>query len=114
MLEAQDKKVKTSEVIRFVGGGALSEVTCQILADITKRKVETIENPQNAGAVGAALIAWLGLGLIESFKEIKKMVPAARTFLPDNQHREIYDHTFTIFKQLYKSNKKHFLKLNLK
>ena len=114
MLEAQDKKVNTSEMIRFVGGGALSEVTCQILADITGRKVETVENPQNAGAVGAALIAWLGLGLIDSFKEIKKMVPAVRTFLPDRQHREIYDHTFNIFKQLYKSNKKHFQKLNMK
>ncbi|MBQ9299057.1 MAG: hypothetical protein IJ214_00955, partial [Clostridia bacterium] len=43
MLECEDKKVKTSDTIRFVGGGSLSEVTSQILADITGRKIETVE-----------------------------------------------------------------------
>ena len=35
LLECIMKKVKTSDPIRFVGGGALSPVTCQMLADIT-------------------------------------------------------------------------------
>ena len=35
LLECEMKKVKTSDTIRFVGGGALSPVTCQMLADIT-------------------------------------------------------------------------------
>lgn len=41
MLEVQEKKTKTSDPIRFVGGGALSPVTCQMLADITGRTIET-------------------------------------------------------------------------
>ena len=52
-LETEEKKIKTSDTIRFVGGGALSDVTCQILADCIGRKVETVDSPQNVGAVGA-------------------------------------------------------------
>ena len=42
-LETQDKKIKTSDTVRFVGGGALSDVTCQILADVTGKTVETVD-----------------------------------------------------------------------
>ena len=41
-IETQEKKVKTSDVLRFVGGGALSDVTCQILSDCTGKVVETV------------------------------------------------------------------------
>ena len=34
-IETQDKKVQTYSVLRLVGGGALSPLTCQILADVT-------------------------------------------------------------------------------
>lgn len=37
MYERQGLKVKTSEAVRFCGGGALGETTCQILADILQR-----------------------------------------------------------------------------
>ena len=47
-LETEEKKIKTSDTIRFVGGGALSDVTCQILADCIGRKVETVEQPQTS------------------------------------------------------------------
>ena len=56
MLECQAKKVPTSDPIRFVGGGALSPVTSQILADVTGRTVQTVASPQNAGSVGAAAV----------------------------------------------------------
>ena len=54
-IETEEKKVKTSDKIRFVGGGALSDLTCQILADCTGKTVETVSEPQNAGAMGARL-----------------------------------------------------------
>ncbi len=112
MLEAQDKKISTSRTIRFVGGGALSAITCQILADVTGRKVETVDSPQNAGAVGAALLAGLGLGAIKSFKAIKDIISVTGTFRPDPRNKAIYDSYFNVFKKLYQSNKKHFQSLN--
>jgi xylulokinase len=111
MLESQEKKIKTSETIRFVGGGALSAVTCQILADVLQREVETVENPQNVGAVGSAIVAAIGLGLIDSFSAAKQLVPAAGTYSPNPEHKRIYDRHYQVFKNLYRDNRKsyHFL-----
>ncbi|PKL17557.1 MAG: carbohydrate kinase [Spirochaetae bacterium HGW-Spirochaetae-5] len=112
MLEAQDTKVKTSNKIRFAGGGALSKVTCQILADITGRTIETVENPQNAGAMGAALVCAVGLGRISSFSEAKKYIKVTATYTPDEKNRAVYDKNFKVFKKLYTSNRKLFKILN--
>ena len=112
MLEAQNKKIKTSKVIRFVGGGALSETTCQILSDVTGRVIETVESPQNAGAMGAAVVTSVGLGLLPSIRDAKKMVPAVKTFTPSAENKIIYDRNFKVFKRLYKNNKNNFRALN--
>ncbi len=111
MLECQDKKIKTSNTIRFVGGGALSDVMCQILADVTGRIIETIDDPQDAGAAGAALVAGIGLGEFE-YKDIPKLVPAANTYYPIEENRAIYTRNYKVFKTLYKNNKKAFEELN--
>lgn len=111
-LETEDKKVKTSDTIRFVGGGALSDVTCQILADCTGRVVETVSSPQNVGAVGAAVISAMGLGIIDNMLEAKKLIPAKKTFTPNNANKEVYDKNFAVFKNLYKNNKANFAMLN--
>lgn len=108
MIECQDKKVKTSNPIRFVGGGALSEVSCQMLADITGRTVETVESPQNVGAVGAAAVAAVGLGYIESLDDVKKFIPVLAKYEPNETNHISYQKYYDIFKKLYNSNKKMF------
>lgn len=112
MLECQDRKIQTSNPIRFVGGGALSDVTCRILADCTGRVIETVANPQNVGAVGAAAVAGVGLGAIASLAEVKKFIPVTRTFKPDFSKKPAYDKNFLVFKKLYQMNKKGFRMLN--
>ncbi|MBQ9551662.1 MAG: FGGY-family carbohydrate kinase [Clostridia bacterium] len=111
-IETQDKKVKTSDVIRFVGGGALSRVTCQILADCTGKTVEVTAEPQNVGAVGAAMTAAVGLGLLSDLQQAKAFIPAEKTYKPDPAKRAVYDKSYAVYKQLYKSNKAHFNALN--
>lgn len=115
MLEASARKVKPSNVIRFVGGGALSNFTCQVLADITGHTIETVENPQNIGAVGAAACIGIAIGAIPSFEHIKDFIPANKTFTPNFELKEkVYDKGFEVFKSLYKQNKKNFAALNKK
>ena len=111
-LETQDKKVKTSDTIRFVGGGALSDVTSQILADCTGRTIEVVASPQNVGSVGAAVISAVGLGRIGSIEEAKKLIPAKKTFIPNPANKPAYDKNFAVFKNLYKNNKDNFAALN--
>ncbi len=111
-LEAEEKKVPASDPVRFVGGGALNSVTCQILADVLGRTVETVNTPQNVGAVGAAVTIAVGSGLISSFSEAKKLIPAVKTYKPNAANKPVYDKQFAVFKNLYAANKKNFASLN--
>ncbi|MFA5697372.1 MAG: FGGY-family carbohydrate kinase, partial [Candidatus Izemoplasmatales bacterium] len=112
MLECQDKKIKTADSIRFVGGGALSDVTSQILADIIGRTVEVVLSPQNVGAVGAAAVIGVGLGVIRDLKDIKKLIPVSHVFKPNIGNKLIYDKVYLVFKKLYAVNKNNFKALN--
>ncbi|MCR5041240.1 MAG: FGGY-family carbohydrate kinase [Clostridia bacterium] len=111
-LECEDKKVRTSDVVRFVGGGALSDITSQILADVTGKTVETVANPQNVGAVGAAVVVASGLGLAGSVADAKKMIRPSAVFKPNPKNKAVYDKHYVVFKELYSSNKKNFAALN--
>src|SRR5699024_10130403 len=85
MLECEARKVKISDTIRFVGGGALSPVTSQILADITGHTIEVVESPQNVGSVGAAAIAAVGLGLIPDLDRVRSFIPVQSSYVPDRK-----------------------------
>ena len=112
LLECEARKVKTSEMIRFVGGGSLSPVICQILADITGRKIETVNNAQETGAMGAAIVVAAGL-TGEAVKDLsQKLVKVNHTYIPDPDNKEIYERNYKVFKNLYKSNAGNFKQLN--
>ncbi|MCL2532122.1 MAG: FGGY-family carbohydrate kinase [Oscillospiraceae bacterium] len=112
MLETQRKKIATSQTIRFVGGGALSDVMCQILADCTGRVVETVASPQNVGSMGAAAVAAVGCGAISSLAQAKEIIPAVKTYQPNPRHSAQYDKYFAVYKQLHKANKTLFGEMN--
>ena len=111
-MTAMSKLTPPSEVIRFVGGGAQAPLTCQILADMLGRKVETVDSPQNAGSVGAAAVMAVGLGIFDNLQDAKSSVPATAGYEPRPENTAVYDGLFEIFKDLYKCNKKNFHKLN--
>ena len=106
MLECQDKKLKTSDPIRFVGGGALSGVSCQMLADILGRRIETVASPQNVGSVGACAITAVGLGIIPNLECVRDFIPVLSTYEPDPEKHAAYEPYFNTFKRIYSANKK--------
>lgn len=112
MLECEASKTQTSNPIRFVGGGALSPVTCQMLADITGRTIETVASPQNVGAVGAAAVVGVGLGVIDDLSNVKDFIPAVAVYDPNPDNKAVYDKNYAAFRMLYKNNKKAFAILN--
>jgi len=111
MLEIQDKKIKTSQRVRLVGGGALSAVTSQILADVLGRGVDVVEHPQDVGAVGAALVAAVGLGGLRSLDQAADLVALASSYEPNPANRCVYDKMFGAFNDVHKQNKAIFKKL---
>lgn len=112
MLEAVEKRIPRRENLRFVGGGARSPVWCQILADVTGRRIETIDNCQNAGTIGAAVVCGVGLGAVKSFGEAKRLIPVKKAYEPRREFRADYDVQFRVFKELYRNNRKLFKILN--
>ena len=112
MLECQDKKVKIASTLRFVGGGALSRVTCQILADVTGRAVETVADTKDVGAVGAAMLVAVGSGQIADLTQAAGLIRPAARYTPDPANQALYDRNYKVFKNLYAANKKNFAALN--
>ena len=112
MLECSMKKTKTSDTVRFVGGGSLSPLLCQMMADITGRTIETVDNPREVGAAGAAIMVAAGIRDVDMLELSKQLVKANRTYVPNAENKEVYDKNYKVFKQLYKANKSNFRKIN--
>ncbi len=111
MLETVEKKVPRQDAIRFVGGGARSDVWGQILADVLQRQIEVVEEPQNAGAIGAAMVCGVGLGVID-FADGRKKIQVEKRFAPRPEYADVYGRNYAVFKQLYKQNRELFKALN--
>jgi len=99
--------------IHVVGGGAQSDVWCQILADVMNVAIKQIEDPIGANARGAAWIAAVGLGML-SFEEIPNLVRVRNTYEPDAANRQLYDHRFAAFTETYARMKHVYRRLNAK
>lgn len=112
MLEATEKSFKTSPVVRFTGGSAISGTISQILADVLGREVETVENPRHVGAMGAAALMAVSFGLLDDIKEIKSIIKVKDTFKPNLENTAVYDKIFPVYKNLYFDNKKSYATLN--
>lgn len=87
--------------LRAIGGGAKSDVWMQIVSDVTRRRVEAVENPQEAGAMGCALAAAAAIGAYDSFKGIKKVVRIRRPFTPREDCCRVYDQLYDVFRCIY-------------
>jgi xylulokinase len=112
LLESEMRKVKTSDTIRFVGGGALSPVTCQMLADITGRTIETVNNTQEVGAIGTALVVAAGIRGVDVLELSRRLVKPNRVYVPNPANQGVYERNYKVFKGLYKANARNFKALN--
>ena len=99
------------EPIRFIGGGARSDVWCQILADVLGRTIEQVADPVNANARGAGLLAAIALGEL-TFDQVPDRVQVARSYQPDPAPKELYDQLFREFVGFYRRNRKAYARLN--
>jgi len=97
--------------IRVIGGGAASEVWCQILADVCDRTLERVADPLLTGLRGAALMFGLATGAVRA-ADVPGLVPVDRTFRPNPAHRATYDELYAEFPGLHSRNKRMFARLN--
>jgi xylulokinase len=89
------------ESLNIVGGGAQSDVWCQILADVMNVEIRQVADPVYANARGAAWIGAVGLGEI-AFSDVPAMVKIESAYRPQSENRALYDQRFDLFKKIYK------------
>lgn len=97
--------------IHIVGGGAQSDVWCQIFADVMGVEIKQVQDPIYANARGAAWVAAVGLGEIE-FDDVSELVRFKQIYQPQLQHRALYDEKFEVFMRIYKQMKTIYRRLN--
>ena len=97
--------------IHIVGGGATSNIWCQIHADVLNRTIKQVKDPIQTNARGATFIAAVSLGYMR-FEDIADHIQIENTYTPNPQHRKLYDDLFAEFLNIYKHNKAIFKRLN--
>lgn len=98
--------------LRVIGGGAKGLPWVQIVADISGRSLECVAEPQQTTALGAAFIAMVGLGLLNSVEAVKPLVPLTATVKPNPDNKALYDELYALFKDIYPSLKGIYHRLN--
>ena len=89
------------ETLRVLGGGAQGLPWLRIIADVTGCRLEVLPDPRERLAVGAALIAAIGLKIYPSFEALKSLVPVGLVIEPDSRHQDIYDRQYAAYRRVY-------------
>ncbi len=105
------KKDVVMPELNIIGGGATSNIWCQIFADVLNRTIKQVKDPIQANARGAAFIASVGLGYL-TWDQIPGLIKYSNVFKPNPENRAIYDKLFSEFTNIYKIMKKTYKRLN--
>ena len=97
--------------LRILGGGAQSDLWCQIHADILGRRLERVAEPAYANLRGAGLFAAISLGHA-SLDSVRDLVRVTDTFEPQSDARAIYEPMYAEFKQFYSRLHASYARLN--
>ncbi len=97
--------------LNIIGGGATSNIWCQIFADVLNRTIKQVKDPIQANARGAAFIASVGLGYL-TWDQIPGLIEYSNVFKPNPENRAIYDKLFSEYTNIYKIMRKTYKRLN--
>jgi xylulokinase len=87
---------RTFQYWRLTGGGALSDVWAQIMADVVGLPMHRQANPRIHNVIGMGLLAFNRLGML-NLVDIPGMIKFDRIFEPNPKNQPIYEHMFVQF-----------------
>jgi xylulokinase len=92
-------------IVNIGGGGASSDVWCQIRADALGKSLKRAASPEIA-ALGAAMLAGVGTGITPSIAAAtRELVQFDRTFEPNLARQDYYDDKFGQYREVYEALK---------
>ena len=96
---------REAEVIHHAGGGASSDLWCQIRADVLQKPLKRTAM-RDAGVLGAALMAGVGTGAFASLAEaVRHFVQFDATFEPRPAESSRHTHRFAAYRLAYEQLK---------
>lgn len=106
MLQAAERFTKQRfDQLTYVGGGARTDLWCQIMADVLDRPIRRPADPVLANVRGAGMAAHVALGNLTWDGVADLTDGTADRFEPDPSSRAVHDRHFEAFVEIYKKNK---------
>ncbi len=102
---------RTVSSVRILGGGAQSDLWCQIYADVLGVAVEQVADPRLAQARGVALWTRICRGEI-ALAEVAPLVPVAARFIPSPSAHAEYGRYYREYRRLHRTLKGLYARLN--
>lgn len=98
-LKNMEKRAKLNiDEVYIAGGGARSDIVCQIFADIIGLPVKTIQTHE-ACSIGASMVAFISKGVFKNYDDaIASMVHNKKVFVPNEENHKAY---MVIYKSAY-------------
>jgi xylulokinase len=96
---------------RILGGGAQSDLWCQVFADVLNRPVEQVSDPRHAQLRGVALWARICLGELR-LADVPALVPVEQTFRPGAAADTVYARSYDNYRTLHGSLKGLYARVN--
>ncbi|MEG1189953.1 MAG: FGGY-family carbohydrate kinase [Oscillospiraceae bacterium] len=93
-----------TKTITAVGGGTKNTEWMQLVADITGKEIR-VPAVSIGACFGDALMAAMGVGDIESFAELKKIIRPGYCKTPNGELSEMYENKQKIYDELYTATK---------
>jgi len=103
---------RTFKYWRLTGGGSLSDVWAQIMADVVGIPMHRQSNPRIHNVVGMGLLAFSRLGMV-NLEDIPGMIKFDRVFDPDPKNQAVYDRMYAQFTAAREKNRPVFHALNM-
>ena len=112
LMEAVEKFTgRPINVLNMIGGGARSDLWCQMHADVLNCEVRQVKDAIEANVRGVALLACVSIGLY-AFKDIPDKVHVQNTFKPRPEEHQVYDQLYQEFRNIYRAHQPIHKRLN--
>ncbi len=113
MFESMQKFLgnRSADEITIVGGGGVSDVWCQIFADVLNVRIRQIQSSLQANVLGSAFIAGVGIGAMQ-FADVRARCHTRHVYEPNPVHRSVYDQSFESFRDAYRRLAPFYRRLN--
>ncbi len=99
-LDVLASQVHISDDMLIVGGGGKSAMWRQLFASIYNKNITQIAVGQDAGALGAAALGAVGVGMWDSFDRLRSVCEVKSSIAPVKEDNAKYEAILPVFKKL--------------